>query len=117
MERSRCCFALFFGCLLLISVAARAAGQQDASIIGVVQDDSGGVLPGVTVTASSPALQTRELAVVTDGQGEYRLRPLPIGTYDVTYSLSGFQSVKREGVRLTVGFSAKLDVNKGWSAD
>jgi len=67
-------------------------------------------MPGVTVTARSAALQVGEVNAVTDERGEYRLTPLPIGTYDVTYTLSGFQTLKRDGIRLTVGFVAKLDV-------
>ena len=85
-------------------------GQQGASIIGQVTDESGALLPGVTVTVTSPALQVPSIATVTDDRGEYRISPLPIGTYEVAYSLSGFQGVKREGVRLTVGFAAKIDV-------
>src|SRR2546425_635604 len=83
---------------------------QDASIIGQVTDDSGAVLPGVTVTTRGPALQVPELTTVTNERGEYRLAPLPIGTYEIQYSLAGFQTVKKENVRLTVGFVAKLDV-------
>src|SRR5437773_11686873 len=86
------------------------AGQQEASIIGQVTDESGGILPGVTVTATSPALQMPVVSTVTNERGEYRLSPLPIGAYEVTYAIAGFQIVKRENVRLTVGFTAKLDV-------
>ncbi len=96
----------------LIVVPTREASAQasaPASIVGQVKDDSGAVLPGVTVTASSPALQVAEISGVTDGQGEYRLSPLPVGVYTVTWSLSAFQSLRQEGVRLTVGFVAKLD--------
>ena len=50
------------------------------------------------------------MTAVTDGSGEYRFGPLPLGTYEVTYTLEGFQSVKREAVRLTAGFTAKIDI-------
>jgi hypothetical protein len=87
------------------------AGQgQEASIIGQVMDESGAVLPGVTVTATSPALQVPEVTDVSNNRGEYRLSPLPIGTYKVEYSLQGFQLVRRENLRLTSGFTAKIDV-------
>lgn len=86
------------------------AQGQDASIIGQVTDESGAVLPGVTVTTTSPALQRGDLVAVTNERGEYRLTPLPIGTYDVVYALPGFQTVRQEGVRLTVGFVAKIDI-------
>jgi carboxypeptidase family protein len=88
---------------------AVSAQDTDASIIGQVTDESGAVLPGVTVAASSPALQVGEMSVVTNERGEYRITPLPIGTYAVAYTLSGFQTYRREGIRLTAGFSAKLD--------
>ena len=89
---------------------AAAQAQTTASIIGQVTDESGAVLPGVTVTATSPALQVPQLAAVTDAQGDYRLSPLPIGTYEVTYTLTGFQTVRRDSLRLTGGFVAKVDV-------
>lgn len=95
---------------LLVTPWPATAQGTAASIIGRVTDDGGGVLPGVTVTATSPALQVPSVASVTDNQGEYRLAPLPIGVYEVSYHLEGFQSVRREGIRLTVGFAAKVDI-------
>jgi hypothetical protein len=96
----------------LFACADRAAGQAQttASIVGRVTDESGAVLPGVTVTVTSPALQVPQVVDVTDAQGDYRVTPLPIGTYEVAYTLTGFQTVKRESLRLTAGFVAKLDV-------
>src|ERR1700674_1607929 len=97
--------------ILIVPPAGLAtAGQETAGIIGQVTDESGGVLPGVTVTATGPALQVPDVTTVTDERGEYRLTPLPIGTFEVVYSLSGFQAIRREGLRLTVGFVAKVDV-------
>jgi hypothetical protein len=95
---------------LILLLPAAIAAQQAAGIIGQVTDESGAVLPGVTVTATSPALQVPTVTAVTDGNGEYRLTPLPIGTYVVEYSLAGFQGVRHEGVRLTIGFTARMDV-------
>ena len=87
------------------------AGQaQEASIIGQVTDESGAVLPGVTVMATSPALQVPQVTDVTNERGEYRLTPLPIGIYAVEYTLVGFGSVRRPDIRLTAGFTAKVDV-------
>jgi hypothetical protein len=94
----------------LVLAASLAAAQQQASIIGQVVDESGAVLPGVTVTATSPALQVQSVTAVSEQNGEYRLTPLPIGTYVVEYALTGFQTVRRDNVRLTVGFTARLDV-------
>ena len=84
----------------LFPLAGRSmAGQAGtaATIIGQVTDGSGGVLPGVTVTAASPALQVPAVTSVSDERGEYRLTPLPIGTYTVAYELTGFQTSRREG--------------------
>src|SRR5262245_46182310 len=97
--------ALFFFGMPVVAFA-----QQDAGIIGVVTDESGAVLPGVTVTVTGPALQVPSMADVTDAKGEFRITPLPIGIFNVEYSLQGFSSVKREGIRLTVGFTARIDV-------
>ncbi len=110
MKRQWHRLALFVA-VVLLGVPPVASAQQQASIIGRVVDDSGGVLPGVTVTVASPALQLQSVTAVTDGQGEYRVTTLPIGVYAVTYTLSGFQTVAREDVRLTAGFTARLDVS------
>jgi hypothetical protein len=97
----------FLGLAPLVGVAT--AGQQGASVYGLVTDESGGVLPGVTVTVTSPALQVPSMTAVTEATGEYRLTPLPIGTYRVEYALQGFQTVRREDIRLTAGFAMRLD--------
>jgi hypothetical protein len=102
------CAALLVALLLFADGSVSA--QQDAGIIGQVTDESGAVLPGVTVTATSPALQVSSVTGVTDERGEYRLTPLPIGIYAIEYALSGFQTLRHEGVRLTVGFTARLDI-------
>ena len=98
---------LFVLAACLVPVAARA---QEASIIGQVTDDTGAVLPGVTVTATSPALQVKQVVDVTNERGEYRLTPLPLGTYTVEYALEGFGTVKRADLRITAGFTARVDV-------
>ena len=96
--------------LCMLAFSSLAFGQQEASIIGQVKDESGAILPGVTVSATSPALQVPEVTDVTNQQGEYRLTPLPIGTYAVVYTIQGFQSIRREEVRLTAGFTARMDI-------
>jgi hypothetical protein len=84
LHRPSLLFAL--GLLVLVPLAGTASAQE-ATIIGQVTDGSGGVLPGVTVTATSPALQVPQVTDVTNERGEYRLTPLPIGTYEVDYVL------------------------------
>jgi hypothetical protein len=96
--------------LLLVPFVSPASAQQDASIVGQISDGSGGILPGVSVTARSSALQVPQVVAVSDERGEYRLTPLPIGTYEVSYELAGFQSIRREGLRLTSGFTARVDI-------
>jgi hypothetical protein len=99
-----------FGTLLAPPAAHAAQGQGSATIEGRITDESGAVVPGVTVTAKSPALQVADVTTVSDASGEYRLTPLPIGTFDVSYELAGFQQVRNEGIRLTINFTAKVDV-------
>jgi hypothetical protein len=107
--QTRAGFAVLVTTLYLFSFAGLAAAQQAAGIIGQVTDESGAVLPGVTVTATSPALQVPQVIDVTNERGEYRLTPLPIGTYAVEYRLPGFQTVVQAELRLTVGLVARLD--------
>jgi len=98
--------------LMFIALAVAANAQsvpQSASVIGQVKDSSGGILPGVTVTVTSPALQVPQVTSVTDSQGEYRVTPLPLGMYRIEYTLSGFRTLRIENVRLTGGSVARLD--------
>ncbi len=91
--------------LLLLPVAAWA----QSSLTGVVRDTSGGVLPGVTVTAASPALIEGSKDAVTDGQGLYRIVDLRPGPYTVTFALAGFSTVKRQGIDLPAEFTATVN--------
>jgi hypothetical protein len=72
--------------LAAVLILPRVAFAQ-ATIAGVVRDSSGGVLPGVTVEASSPALTEKVRTVLTDGTGQYRIVSLPVGTYRVTFGV------------------------------
>jgi len=84
------------GILLLPNVV-----HAQATIAGVIRDASAAVLPGVTVEASSSALIEKSRTVVSDGAGQYRITDLPPGTYAVTFTLTGFSSVKREDVAVS----------------
>ena len=94
---------------VVLAVMLPSSALAQASISGIVRDSSGAVLPGVTVEASSPALIERVRSVTTDGSGQYQVIDLRPGTYTVTFSLSGFTSVKREGIELTGSFAAAVN--------
>jgi hypothetical protein len=91
--------------------AASASAQGTASIAGVVRDASGAVLPGVTVEASSPALIEKTRTAVTDTGGQYRIEQLRGGVYSVTFSLSGFSTLKRDGIELSGSFVATVNAD------
>ena len=98
---------------LLSTAAVNAAFAQSVSsgtIEGTAKDESNAVLPGVTVTLTSPALQVGQQVQVSDATGNYRFKDLPPGTYRLKAELSGFSSFIREDLRLTVGFSARVDL-------
>jgi len=95
--------------LLLFAPSGVAAQATQAAITGIIKDGTGAVLPGVTVTATSPALQVPQVVVATDAEGQFRIAPLPIGVYTLVFELQGFQTVRREGIRLSVGFTASID--------
>src|SRR5881397_2948881 len=89
------CLAMLVVLLLPATVFAQA------SLTGTVRDASGGVLPGVTVEASSPALIEKTRTALTDGSGQYRIVDLRPGTYSLMFTLPGFTTVKRDGIELT----------------
>jgi carboxypeptidase family protein len=91
---------VILGVLLGLHLTAVSAFAQ-ATIAGVVRDSSGAVLPGVNVEATSPALTEKVRTAVTDGTGQYRIVTLPPGEYVVTFSLTGFTTVKRDGVNVS----------------
>jgi hypothetical protein len=100
------------GVLLLTLGVSPVAGQSStnsARIEGRVTDESGAVLPGVSVTIASPALQAPQLNTVTDESGRYRFATLPGGLYTVTFELSGFQKVIRNGLNVDAAFVATVD--------
>ena len=82
-----------------------------SSITGVVRDTSGAVLPGVSVEASSDVLIEKVRSAVTDETGQYRITELRPGTYTVTFTLSGFNSLRREGLELTGSFTATVNAD------
>jgi hypothetical protein len=96
-------------CALLLAHPAWA--QSQSAIAGIVRDTSGGVLPGVTVEAASPALIEKVRTAVADGEGRFNIVALPPGTYSVTFTLPGFNTFKRDGIVLTAGFAATVNAD------
>src|SRR5262245_43568103 len=90
------CVAVALAGILLPNVV-----HAQASIAGVIRDASAAVLPGVTVEASSPVLIEKTRTVISDGTGQYRITDLLPGTYEMTFSLTGFTTVKREGLEVS----------------
>ena len=100
------CVALF---LVLCAGTGALAQEQRASIEGTVKDAQGGVLPGVSVEARSPALVGLATSV-TDARGIFRFPALTPGRYEVTAALQGFQSAKVSDVVLELGQLLKVDL-------
>jgi hypothetical protein len=109
----RCFFGLLVAAFVLAAAAPGYAQGGGASSTGTIQgrvtDAQGAVLPGVTVTATSPALLGQQTAVTSE-TGNYRFPAVPPGTYTIAYELPGFNTVKREGIQITLGFTANVNV-------
>jgi hypothetical protein len=99
--------------LLGVSGAAAQTSALSSGIEGRVTDETGGALPGVSVTIRSTALQAPQLETVSDENGNYRFARLPGGTYSVTFQLSGFKTVTREQLKLDANFVATIDAQLG----
>jgi Carboxypeptidase regulatory-like domain len=97
--------------LVALPSTVHAQGAVLATVTGIVQDSSGGVLPGVTVEVSSPVLIEKVRSAVTDSTGRYRLINLPAGTYTLTAGLTGFNTMRREGIELSGSFTLTLNLS------
>lgn len=95
--------------LALAAVSSAWAQAAGSSIVGVVKDETGGTLPGVTVEVASPALIERAKTTITNAEGQYQVVDLRAGTYVVSFSLDGFKSVRQEGVELSSSFTATVN--------
>ena len=105
----------FLKVALVAAVVLCPGLAQAQQLAGTVRDGSGGVLPGVTVEATSPSLIEKARSAVTDGSGQYRIPDLTPGTYAVTFTLAGFSVVRRENVELSgaVTLSINADLRVG----
>jgi outer membrane receptor protein involved in Fe transport len=96
--------------LLVLGCDAADAQVSTGGIRGIVKDSSGGVLVGVTVEVTSPALIGGPVTQVTNPQGLYRFDNLAVGEYTIVFTLQGFSTLRHEGVRVEVARSVQLDV-------
>jgi len=107
--KAKICFLLGIACLCVVLLPAVALAQ--GTMVGQVKDESGGVLPGVTVEAASPALIEKVKTAVTDEQGRYRIVDLRPGTYKVTFTLTGFNALTRDGLQLSADQTLNLNAD------
>jgi hypothetical protein len=96
---------------LAMLIAFPAVARAQSAMTGTVKDTSGAVLPGVTVEAASDALIEKSKVAVTDGEGRYLITDLRPGNYVVSFSLTGFSSVRREGITLPSEFTMTLNAD------
>src|SRR5262249_42962882 len=108
LERSRWRRAVLAMALLCgLTFVATPAMAQEGQIFGAITDESGAVLPGVTVTVTSPQLLVKEMTSVTDARGEYPITALALGTLLNEFHLSRLSGQGREGHRLAAGIQGK----------
>src|SRR5262249_13374873 len=103
------CLGKFVLALLVFALAAPAFGATTGPLFGIVPDADGKPLPGVAVTITSPALQGSRSAT-TNVAGEYNLPLLPPGGYRAEYSLSGFETVSREDIVVSLEHTTRVNV-------
>ena len=109
MRRMVSCLAVASVSAAMLFVAPSAQAQESASIVGLVRDTSGAAMPGVTVEATSPVLIEKVRSAVSDGAGRFAIVSLRPGKYEVTFSLTGFKTVRREGVVLEGAFASTIN--------
>jgi hypothetical protein len=109
------CRCLFGAAVTAVLVATASVASAQATLTGTVRDDTGSVLPGVTVEAASPAMIEKTRAVTTDGGGQYRIIGLNPGTYTLTFSLPGFKTVKRGAIQIagSATYTIPVELNVG----
>ena len=99
--------AVLAACAAMASVAPASAQSATATIEGTVVDQSGALLPGVTVTITEVDTGTQRVAV-TDASGVFSAPLLPVGVYNLTAELAGFRTQKQPEIKVTIGQTIKL---------
>ena len=106
--RSRAVWIMMVAILAGIGTSSAFAQIGQGRLAGIVTDNQGAVLPGVTVTASSPALIGVRTAV-TEADGKYLFPGMPSGTYKLTFELQGFRKMERENIAVVLGQTISAD--------
>jgi hypothetical protein len=102
----------WLGLVFLLSVfLLPSTALAQGSISGLVKDTTGAVLPGVTVEAASPVLIEKVRTTISDSSGRYQIIDLRPGSYTVTFTLPGFNTVKRDGVAIAGSGNAVVDAD------
>ncbi len=109
MSHRWCGVAVCVLALLVSAVAPAAAQVQTGSVYVRVVDDQGAVVPGVTITISSPVLP-RDHVGVTDASGVFQVPGLSVGIYSVRSALQGFQTVNRADIVVRQGQTANVEI-------
>ena len=99
------------GLVAWVILGSATSALAQSGITGVVRDASGGVLPGVTIEAASDALIERSRTAITEGNGQYRFVDLRPGTYVLTFTLTGFETIRQEGITLPSDFTATINAD------
>src|SRR5215213_7856698 len=99
-------FLLLVASVVLLPAAARA----QSVFTGTVKDTSGAVMPGVTIEAASPVLIEKVKSTISDENGLYRIVDLRPGTYTLTFTLPGFNTVTRAGIELQSNFTSTINI-------
>ena len=98
-------------CAALVTCPLVAAAQQATGTIGgTVQDASGAVMPGVTLSLSNPGVINGNQTTVSSDRGTYQFVRLVPGTYSVRAELQGFRSVKRENIVVDADVTVRVDI-------
>ncbi len=113
------CIAVFVLCVTILSLGvstrAQLASTTAGAIVGTVTDTSSSVVPNVQVTLTGAQVMGTK-TVTTDQNGVYRFAALTPGDYKLTYEMSGFGTQTREGIHITLGFTATIDVQMALGA-
>ena len=107
--------AMLAALALVLGASSALAQSQTGEIFGKVTDESGAVLPGVTVTLTGPSLLQPQVATTSE-TGSFQFPRLNVGTYNVKFDLTGFKTVIKENIQVTVNFSANVSTQLGVSA-